>query len=375
MPKRPCAFVITPNDKTIISADKFGDVYSLPLIPSPVTEKSASERSTPAPTSQKEKEWKPEATNLTVHSGRNLESLRQQRLQAEKRKKEGKPQDQAEKPTFEHSHIIGHVSLLTDLCLAEKCGRRYILTADRDEHIRVSRFLPQAHVIEAFCMGHKNFISSMAVAAGRPEILISGGGDDELHVWDWLDGRLLAKFDLAQVARQSSSELTKLAVAQIVTAKADDGRSTVILVGCEGYVSLFLPHHVQKLTAGRIHSLFVLSLPATSADLKLEQVVSLTGSPLHLATLSNDKGSLQRVLVATDAGEDTDSTNARVVALDFTTGGLTVDESFQLQAGSEEDEPDLAAEDVRKLLRGVEDLRKHRSEYQDGDAEEAQDEA
>jgi hypothetical protein len=137
----------------------------------------------------------------------------------------------------------------------------------------------------------------------------------------------------------------------------------------------FCLDHVQKLTAGRIHSLFVLSLPATSGELKLEQVVSLTGSPLHLATLSNDKGSLQRVLVAIDAGEDTNPTNARVVALDFTTGGLTVDESFELQAGSEEDEPDLPAEDVRRLLRGVEDLRKHRSEYQDGDAEEAQDEA
>ncbi|KAH6691632.1 WD repeat-containing protein [Plectosphaerella plurivora] len=355
MPKRPCAFVITPNDKTILSADKFGDVYSLPLIPSPQTEQPVSERSTPAPTSQKA--WKPEATNLTVHSGRNLESLRQQRLQAEKREKEGKPQDQAEKPTFEHTHIIGHVSLLTDLILAEKDGRRYILTADRDEHIRVSRFIPQAHVIEAFCMGHRNFVNTMAVAAGRPEILISGGGDDELYVWDWLESKLLAKFDLAQIARQSSPDLTKIAVTQIITAKTHDGQGTMVLVGVEG-----------------IQSLFVLSLPATSGELKLEQLVTLTGSPLHMAPLSDANGSLQRVLVATDAGEDSDPTSARVIALDFKAEGFTADASFQLQAaGPEDDEPDLAAEDARKLLRGVEELRKHRSDWQDGDADETPD--
>lgn len=246
MPKRPCAVVISPNNKTILSADKFGDVYSLPLIPSPVVENPDSERSKPAPATQKV--WKPEATDRTVHSQRNLESLRQQRLQAEKRKKEGKPQDQAEKPTFEHTHIIGHVSLLTDLCLAEKDGRRYILTADRDEHIRVSRFIPQAHVIEGFCMGHRNFVNSMAVSTARPEILFSGGGDDELYVWNWLEGKLLSKFDLAQVVRQSVADQAKIAISQVITATAkgsEGGNRTVVFVVVEGYVFVRLEFEIE----------------------------------------------------------------------------------------------------------------------------------
>ncbi|KAJ4417395.1 tRNA (guanine-N(7)-)-methyltransferase non-catalytic subunit trm82, partial [Neurospora sp. IMI 360204] len=35
MPKRPCALALTPDNKTILSADKFGDVFSLPLLFSP----------------------------------------------------------------------------------------------------------------------------------------------------------------------------------------------------------------------------------------------------------------------------------------------------------------------------------------------------
>ncbi|KAG9924666.1 hypothetical protein KCU98_g21591, partial [Aureobasidium melanogenum] len=34
MPKRPCAVLVTPDNKTILCGDKFGDVYSLPLFPS-----------------------------------------------------------------------------------------------------------------------------------------------------------------------------------------------------------------------------------------------------------------------------------------------------------------------------------------------------
>ena len=33
MPKRPCAIALTADDSQILSADKFGDVYSLPLLP------------------------------------------------------------------------------------------------------------------------------------------------------------------------------------------------------------------------------------------------------------------------------------------------------------------------------------------------------
>lgn len=53
------------------------------------------------------------------------------------------------------SLVLGHVSLLTNFILTP--DERYIITADRDEHIRVSWY-PQGYNIEMFCLGHKKYV-------------------------------------------------------------------------------------------------------------------------------------------------------------------------------------------------------------------------
>lgn len=47
--------------------------------------------------------------------------------------------------------ILGHTSLLTAMALTQ--DEKYIITADRDEHIRVSHY-PEGYDIERFCLGH-----------------------------------------------------------------------------------------------------------------------------------------------------------------------------------------------------------------------------
>lgn len=47
--------------------------------------------------------------------------------------------------------VLGHASLLTSFLLSN--DEKYIITADRDEHIRVSWY-PQGYVIERYCLGH-----------------------------------------------------------------------------------------------------------------------------------------------------------------------------------------------------------------------------
>jgi len=178
------------DDSTILCADKFGDVYALPLLPSPDDEQPETPVvEEPVEETAEEKEFVPSATLLTVHSGRNRKTLEEQL----KQKAKGQPKTK-EAITFRHDLLLGHVSMLTDLVYAKSEGRGYIITADRDEHIRVSRGPPQAHIIEGFCFGHAEFISKLCLT--NSGFLVSGGGDPELHVWDWKSYQLVEKLPI-----------------------------------------------------------------------------------------------------------------------------------------------------------------------------------
>lgn len=231
MPKRPSSLLISP-DAHIISADKFGDVYALPLVPddsSRGSEPSALPRvSKPAA--------QPAASKLTVHSQRNLRALENQQRQMELDRKTasvGSAKDETVEPGL--TLLLGHVSLLTAVALAESADRRYILTADRDEHIRVSRYMPQAHVIQGYCLGHEQFVSALVVPAGRPEMLVSGGGDPDLFVWDWLTGSLRSRASILSLAQCIDPETTKVAVSGLCSLRAPDasGQRTYVLAICE----------------------------------------------------------------------------------------------------------------------------------------------
>lgn len=67
-----------------------------------------------------------------------------------------KASDTKSKRLQDESLLLGHVSLLTTFLLSP--DEKYIITADRDEHIRVSWY-PQAYTIEQFCLGHEKCVS------------------------------------------------------------------------------------------------------------------------------------------------------------------------------------------------------------------------
>lgn len=214
MPKKPCSIAFTADGSTILCADKFGDVYALPLFISEAEAKfiTGSPLSKDA-TSMKEPKstpFVPSANEFTVHTKRNQQALKNQQNVTTKVALKKNLE-------FEHQLLLGHASLLTDLaCVtlsAEKLRtmspRSYILTSDRDEHIRVSRGLPQAHIIEGYCLEHTEFVSKLCVPPWNQRVLVSGGGDDCLIVWDWLDGAVRQKINIKnQVleARQLTGE-------------------------------------------------------------------------------------------------------------------------------------------------------------------------
>ncbi|KAF7327717.1 tRNA (guanine-N(7)-)-methyltransferase non-catalytic subunit TRM82 [Mycena kentingensis (nom. inval.)] len=146
LPKRPTALGFTKDGKTIVVGDKFGDVFTYPLEHiEPTTEEK----------------------NKALASHENPSGGRL---------------------------ILGHVSLLTAFLLSP--DEKYIITADRDEHIRVSWY-PQGYTIESYCLGHTKFVSAIHIPEFAQDTLISGGGDSVLKVWDWLSGRLIRDIAIA----------------------------------------------------------------------------------------------------------------------------------------------------------------------------------
>ena len=201
MPKRPSAIVLTPDESSILCGDKFGDVYSLPLTND--ADKGAFESNSKLDLLSNDeaellpKPFKPAASLQTVHTKKNQEALKnQQRFPRNPTK--------SRTTSFENKLLLGHVSLLTDLTCVSLAGKTpglaqsktYILTSDRDEHIRVSRGIPQAHVIEGYCLGHTEFVSKLCVPSWEEDLLISGGGDDFLLTWNWVSGEMREKIDL-----------------------------------------------------------------------------------------------------------------------------------------------------------------------------------
>lgn len=139
--------------------------------------------------------------------------------------------------------MLGHVSMLTDIIMGRDGEREYILTADRDEHIRITRGIPQTHVIEGFCLGHEQFITRLCIPTSRENILISGGGDDDIYVWEWLTGTLISKIDLkSHVGAVVGSEEINIAVSGILYTQVPgrgDGVIDLVIVTCEAYVPHF----------------------------------------------------------------------------------------------------------------------------------------
>ncbi|EKM81680.1 hypothetical protein AGABI1DRAFT_70043 [Agaricus bisporus var. burnettii JB137-S8] len=166
LPKRPTGLAFTSNNQTILVSDKFGDVFSYSLEFTPPT-------------------TKPIPDEFSSHENPSDGKL-----------------------------VLGHASPLTAFLLSQ--DEKYIITADRDEHIRVSRY-PQGYNIEMFCLGHCKYVSAIHLPAFSPDILISGGGDPDLKIWNWMAGECIGE------VRIWESVEPFIAVKNIKGKRAEDG--------------------------------------------------------------------------------------------------------------------------------------------------------
>ncbi|XP_043085544.1 tRNA (guanine-N(7)-)-methyltransferase non-catalytic subunit wdr4 [Puntigrus tetrazona] len=130
---------------------------------------------------------------------------------------------------------LGHLSMLLDVTLSP--DDKYIITADRDEKIRVS-FRRSPYNIQAFCLEHREFVSALLVPVGRPDWLLSGSGDGTMKVWHYESGRRLHSVDLRQFTLHSedTDAEKRFAVSRILS--SPDGKH--IAVQCERFPSVQL---------------------------------------------------------------------------------------------------------------------------------------
>lgn len=147
-PKRPNAITISDDEKTVIMADKFGDVYSI------------------------------------TTDGEPLQNIND-----------------------ELDPILGHVSMLTDVLFKKDSnGKSYILSADRDEHIKISHF-PQSFIVDKWLFGHSQFVSSICSPIWKSNFLFSAGGDDFVYLWDWESGKKLSEFKYSELIKPHLNDL------------------------------------------------------------------------------------------------------------------------------------------------------------------------
>ncbi|XP_024142858.1 tRNA (guanine-N(7)-)-methyltransferase non-catalytic subunit wdr4 [Oryzias melastigma] len=90
---------------------------------------------------------------------------------------------------------LGHLSMLLAVVISP--DDRFIITADRDEKIRVSH-RRSPYNIQAFCLGHHQFVSALHIPAGRPHWLLSGSGDGTVKLWEFESGRQLQSWELQE---------------------------------------------------------------------------------------------------------------------------------------------------------------------------------
>lgn len=86
--------------------------------------------------------------------------------------------------------LLGHTtSMVTHVAVNHDSS--LLLTADRDEKLRVSRF-PNTSIIESYCLGHAASLTKVACSLVTPELVVSTSMDNTIKLWQMKTGKLLA---------------------------------------------------------------------------------------------------------------------------------------------------------------------------------------
>ncbi|CCC68417.1 hypothetical protein NCAS_0B03330 [Naumovozyma castellii] len=253
--KRPNAITITKDQKNVIMVDKFGDAFSMPIDGSPV---------------------------LDIN---------------------------------EIEPILGHVSMLTDvLMVTDGEGKQYIITSDRDEHIKISHY-PQCFIVDKWLFGHKEFVSSLCSPTWKSDWLFSAGGDDNVFAWNWVEGKNSSKFNYSELIRPYLTD-AHLAPARFQNETNDTieySVSKVVVLANRPFIAFFV--EATKL-------LFIISVDKSTGFLALAQQIEM---PYNIISLSSSASDDELQITLDNRDCDNHKHFAKFVTFDKDTGKFVVD--------------------------------------------------
>ncbi|KAF9434358.1 WD repeat-containing protein 4 [Entomortierella beljakovae] len=214
--RRSNALEFNNDGSFVVTADKFGDIYNMV-------------RDLPdAPASTK----------------------------TEEKTEDGDEEDDDEK----EQPILGHVSMATDLALTK--DNKYIITSDRDEHIRISQY-PKGYNIEAYCLGHTSFVTTIKLLPGDPQkYLLSGAGDATIRVWEFFKGLEVQVFNIREALGMPPAEVD-----------AEEDVTVLSFSICEK------KNHIAVVIE-KESRLLILQWNEDAAKVELHKIIEVSGSPL-----------------------------------------------------------------------------------------------
>uniref|UniRef100_A0A2C9LQY1 tRNA (guanine-N(7)-)-methyltransferase non-catalytic subunit n=1 Tax=Biomphalaria glabrata TaxID=6526 RepID=A0A2C9LQY1_BIOGL len=254
--RRVTSVVFTQDNKHVIVVDRSGDAYRFPVAPEQLPGVSGDSR--PATDAR-------EGEDAAVHGG---------------------------------TLLLGHLSMVLDVLLVERDF--LIVTCDRDEKIRVSRY-PDGFQIESYCLGHTQFVVTLAYDEDL-KLLISGSGDASVRVWT-LDGKQVTTVNVLDDLPTENDDTTRDApVSQEKstnvqpTIKDDDRLAVQSVVYCSKcrllFVSLNKSRHVLVYRLLSTGSSFSLKLASALSGSGIVTNISVSQCVLWVTRKSDDKLSL-----------------------------------------------------------------------------------
>lgn len=188
--------------------------------------------------------------------------------------------------------LLGHTaSMLTDIAVvnggkATKPGENcFLLTCDRDEKIRISRF-PESYVIEGFLLGHTTYVTGVTLvpspssSSSSSSLAVSCGGDRTLRLWNLTTQSEISSTSTAPTP--TSEKTTSSAVTDDEEANDTEDKSeipTAIEASCcGGYIAVIFDDS-KRLS---IYNITQTSNDGDSSSLELLGSVGCPSQPLSI---------------------------------------------------------------------------------------------